>query len=999
MTLNWRELSSARRTHWPAARGALARPRVVDALNTTLLVVTAPAGYGKTTALAATLPGTGWPAAWLTLDADDADPQVLAAGLALAVAHLPGGHAPGRWLDQGASPVRVASRTADVLHAAQAWLVIDEAHYLTSPLLAPMLRELLDCGEGHVALLSRVPLKLPELVPLEAAGIVATLTAADLSFTPEELAELFGAHGQHPTPAEVRMAHALTEGWPIAARYLVQATAQGRVNLRTLRDLDGGDVQLGALFTYLAQEVLGPLEPALRALLTRSSVFEELTPELLEQVLDEREAPLWLEALAGSGTFLTKVGADSYRAHPLLRAHLRTLLAPAEAQAISARGAAYFAQTGRFRRALAAYLTAGAYPQAAAVLETHGAAWLALGRVTLVERSLARLPAGHWTPALHGLSGDTLRLASRYGDALAAYRQADPLTRAVGEIQVALDTVQPSLAWEALERAEGLAPPASRPLIRRLRAENLLNAGRLSEATALEPALQGGIRYALRSGDVHRALHLAEQAAAGETGGPRAAQNHRESVLLASFLNAVVGRADEAAHFAREGVAEGERLDSPFVQALALARLGHARLVAQDEAGAEAAYREALARAQGVTGRLQVEALLGLMTVRSRRGAWAEGQEHYTQALERTAGDAYMTGLLHLRMALNAVQDGREAGEALALAEAALTQCGDALGLAAVALARLAADPTCPVSAQTAADLLRYPFLLTRVSLLSPLLSRAGRAHLLARFAAGHPQHRAAWTGLAEPLGYPDLTALAHAPGFEIHVQVLGRVAVHGEDGEARDWGRARARDLLHLLALHPEGVGRLQAQEALFPDAEPGIGERNFRVTLHALAQVLEQGAPSGTFLERGDWLRLRRTPDLRVDLWEAGAALQATPGSPERLPRLLTLPPDIAESDLPQAQAAARQYALALPQALAEEAELARTQGDLAASRAAAERALSLDPAHEPAARTLMRLHQKSGNAAAIQRVYGQLLDALHPLGLTPLPETALLYQTLKT
>lgn len=996
MTLNWRELTSARRTHWPAARGALPRQQVQHALSSTLLVIVAPAGYGKTTALAAGLPETGQPAAWLTLDADDADPHVLAAGLALSISQLPGGHVVGTLLDQGASPTRIAARTADVLHEQQAWLVIDEAHFLTSPLLAPMLRELLDCGRGHVALLSRVALHLPELVPLEAAGIVTTLSAADLSFTPEELTELFRAQGQTPTPAEVRLAHALTEGWPIAARYLVQATAQGRVNLRNLRDMDGGDVQLATLFTYLAQEVLGPLEPALRELLTRSSVFEELTPELLENVLNEPKARSLLEALAGSGTFLTKVGDHSYRAHPLLRAHLRSLLPAATAKDISVHGAAHFASTGRPRRALAAYLTAEAYPEAAHLLARHGATWLSLGRVTLVERSLARLPARCWTPALHGLSGDTLRLASRYDDALKAYHLADPLTRALGEVQVALDTVQPDLAWEALERAQALAPAEQQSAVRRLRAENLLNAGRLAEAVALEPALKGSIRYALRSGDVQRALHLAEQAAAGDSGGPRAAQNHRENLLLASFLNAVVGRASEAVKYAREGVAEGERLESPFVQALALARLGHALMVAQDASGAGAAYMQALAGARDVTGRLQVEAMMGLMTMQARAGA--EVQELYAQGLHRTGGDAYMQGLLHLRMTLNAVQSGHPPGRALSDAEQAFTVCNDTLGLTATALARMAAQPDLNLTPDQAARVLRYPFLLTRLSLFSPVTSRAGRAHLLARLAAAHPQHRASWQGMAEQLGYSDLSTLAHAPGFETHVQVLGRVAIHAEDGQPRDWGRARARDLVYLLVLHPEGMNRLHAQETLFPDAEPGIGERNFRVTLHALAQVLEQGAPSGTFLERGDWLKLRRTPDLSIDYWEATAALKAEPGSAERLQKLLTLPPLMADSELPEVEEAARQYAQALPHALAEEAELARLISDPQASRAAAERALALDPAHEPATRTLMLLHQKSGNAAAIQRVYQQLQAALEPLGLTPMPETKLLYETLK-
>lgn len=998
MTANWRELSSARRTHWPAVKGALPRQAVQDALQSTVLLIVAPAGYGKTTALAATLPETGHPATWLSLDADDADPQVFAAGLALAASHLPGGHTLADLLDQNAAPSRVAARMADLLHNHRAWLVLDEAHFLASPLLTPMLRELLDCGEGHVALLSRVPLPLPELVPLEAAGLLTTLSASDLSFSPQELETLLHNHGLFPTPPEVRQAHALTEGWPIAARYLAQASAQGRVQLRDLRDLDGGEAQLGTLFSYLAREVLGPLEPALRDLLTRSSAFEELTPELLQVVLAEPHAAELLGALARSGTFLTRTGPHLYRAHPLLRAHLRGLLPPGELQAISQRGATYFAQTGRYRRALAALLSAGNMPEAARLLEQHGPAWLTLGRMTLLERSLSRLPPAVWTPALHALSGDTLRLSSRYDAALRAYAQAAPYASALGQVQVALDTVQPDLAWQALERAEQLASPQQRALVRRLRAENLLNAGRLSEAVALEPALRTGIRYALRSGDVGRALMLAEQAAADESGGARAAQNHREVLLLASFLHTVAGNAEQAVSYARRGQAEGERLESPFVQSLALARLGHALLVAQDESGAAQAYRQALEAARGVTGRLQVEARLGLMTLGARQGEWEEAAEHYAQALSQSAGDTYMSGLLHLRAALNAVQARRPAPEALQAAQACFEACGDELGQTATALAGLALNPTAPIPAALAASTARYPFLLGRVSLFSPFVKRAARARVLARMAAQHPVHAETWRNVAQELGYDELPGENSAPGFEVFVQVLGRLAVRGEDAQARDWGRAKARELLQLLVVWPEGVARQSAQEALFPDAEPGIGERNFRVTLHALAQVLEQGAPSGTFLERGDWLRLRRTPDLHVDYWLAQQALNGTAGRPGRLAALLGLPAGLADSDLPEVQRAAEQYVQALPRALVEEAAFAAGQGQWTPAREAAERALSLDPAHEPAARLLMRVHQKQGNAAAIQRVYLQLQAALAGLGLTPLPETTLLYETFR-
>ena len=204
-------------------------------------------------------------------------------------------------------------------------------------------------------------------------------------------------------------------------------------------------------------------------------------------------------------------------------------------------------------------------------------------------------------------------------------------------------------------------------------------------------------------------------------------------------------------------------------------------------------------------------------------------------------------------------------------------------------------------------------------------------------------------------------------------------------EGRPRDWGRAKARDLLLLLAAHVDGVPREQAQELLFPDADPGVGERNFRVTLHALGQVLEEGAPSGVFLERG--------PDLHVDLWAAQRQLQLPAGTPGRLDALLELPGALADSELPPVQEVAAAYAAQLPDALCAEALLAVQEGQVERAVGAAGAVLALDPAHEPAARLLMRLHKGRGHGAAARRVYAQLEVALRELGLTPSEETAAL------
>ncbi|WP_342747127.1 BTAD domain-containing putative transcriptional regulator [Deinococcus planocerae] len=995
MTTDWREHASSRRARPPQVRGAVARPRLLALLGASRVVaVVAPAGYGKTTALAAGLPDLGR-AAWLTLDADDADPQVLASGLAVAVAGLPGGEGPGTLLDAGAAPGRVAARVADVLDQSGALLVLDEAQYLAGGLTEGMLREVLG---GRVALLSRTPLGGPDLTRLELGGDLTRVSAPDLAFTPAELAELFASQGVRATGAEVRLAHAVTEGWPIAARFLAQAAAQGRVPLAALADLDGGEAQLGTLFAYLAQEVLGPLDPSLRALLTRGSVFEELTPELLADVLGETQAGTLLGALASGGTFLTRTG-DTFRAHPLLRAHLRGLLAPGEAQSVAARGAAYFERTERPRRALAAHLAAVNTARAAELLAEHGGRWLDGGRVTLVERSLARVPPAAWTPELHALSGDALRLSSRYAEALAAYGRAGPLARSLGEAQVALDTVQPDLAWGPLETAADLAGGAEAARVERMRAENHLNAGDPARALALHPGLAGGARYALRSGRLGDALELALHAARGETGGARAAQNHREGLLLASFLHAVLGEPEEAARRAREGLAEGERLESRFVRSLALARLGHAEVTAGREGEARAAYEGALDLAQDVVPRLQVEPRLGLAYLEAWAGHPAPAAEQEAQALAHAGGDRYVGGLTRLTAALGRLHGGDAAGAlpGLKAAHAVFTACGDTFGTGAAALALYAATGGAGDAPGAARAVTAFPFLLARRSLLSPAPGRAARAALLARLAAHVPEAGAGLLPVAHALGYGHLPRPEEVPGVEVRVQVLGRVAVTRGGGAAREWGRARARDLLALLAVHEGGLAREAAQEALFPGAEPQVGERNFRVTLHALGQVLEEGVASGTLLERGEWLRLRGGPDLSVDLWEARAHLDASPGAPGRAQALLALPGRVADSDLEGVQAEAERYAARLPEALAAEADHALRAGQPDLAARLAERALTLDPAHEPAARALMRAWHARAHPAAAARVYHALRAALAELGLTPLPETEGLYRAL--
>lgn len=414
-----------------------------------------------------------------------------------------------------------------------------------------------------------------------------------------------------------------------------------------------------------------------------------------------------------------------------------------------------------------------------------------------------------------------------------------------------------------------------------------------------------------------------------------------------------------------------------------------------DIQAARQTYLNALALAQDVVPRLRVEPLMGLAYLAGLEGHLIQAAAYRDEALAHVGGDRYVLALTRLMAALGTLHGGAPAQALpdLQAAHADFTACTDAFGQACTALAQYAASPEAVWAGEAVQAALRFPFLLAGPSLLSPARSRAARAALLARLGEARPEARSGLLPVARALGYPSVPGAHETPGVQVRVQVLGRVTVTRDGGLGRDWGRARARDLLALLVVEAGGLAREVAQEALFPGADPQVGERNFRVTLHALGQILEEGVASGTFLERGDWLRLKPSPDLEVDLEKARTLLRMAAGEPGRAAGLLALPPSLADSDLTAVQEEPRRYAVHLPQALADEAASALNTGQSDLAVRLAERALTLDPAQEPAARVLMRAHLSRGHTAAINRAYSLLCAALTDLGLTPLPETTAL------
>ena len=307
-------------------------------------VLMAPAGFGKTTLLAAACHvarRAGVPVAWLTL-ADD-DPASLDTYLAYAFRQA--------GLDpESALPAPIDAeypRTAALLHAVDArgvacLLALDELECVDHPgavaLLNFLLRHAPPCL--HLALAyRRLPHGLDAVEQLLARG-AERITAADLRFLPPDIARFFDLALSRRELATIT---AQTGGWPIALQMFR--------NVPQAPSTDEEPVARDAVASWIAGRFWRGFEARDRELVLDLALFDWLDADLVEEVLEAPGALARAAALPGLAGLLHPTGGKKagYRLHPLLREHCadecRTL-SPARWRTVKRRLAAALARRG-----------------------------------------------------------------------------------------------------------------------------------------------------------------------------------------------------------------------------------------------------------------------------------------------------------------------------------------------------------------------------------------------------------------------------------------------------------------------------------------------------------------------------------------------------------------------------------------------------------------------------------------------------------------------------
>jgi LuxR family transcriptional regulator, maltose regulon positive regulatory protein len=342
--------------------GLVPRERLVARLGAAgdvpLVLVVAPAGYGKTTALAEWAEQDDRAFAWIGLQPEDGEPARLLRSIALALDEIEpvGREVFIRSAQRGEGPDMLTQRLARSLAARRRpfVLVLDDAHVIRSPAAFAALEVLIDHmpAGSHLALASRSePAALP-IGRLRTHRRLAELRTRDLAMTSAEASALLSGLGLRS--ADIDMLVDRTEGWPaglyLAALSLREQPDRGRALARF-----AGDDRFVA--EYVRDELLAELPGDRLRFLRRTSVLEDLSGPLCDAVLARPGSGGTLRDLARSNLMLVPLDRadDRYRYHGLfaemLRGELRRLEPEYEREA-HRRASAWHATRGDVERAI-----------------------------------------------------------------------------------------------------------------------------------------------------------------------------------------------------------------------------------------------------------------------------------------------------------------------------------------------------------------------------------------------------------------------------------------------------------------------------------------------------------------------------------------------------------------------------------------------------------------------------------------------------------------------
>lgn len=623
---------------FPAVRTDLIlRRRLIERLDAglarSLTLISAPAGYGKTTLLATWLKERPEPVAWLSLDPADNDPFLFTRYLvaALQQRYPAAGQSIADRLDTGAPE---AETTADLLRPLMARLindlapvpdptvlVLDDYHVVATPAIHGALSFLLNHlpNRLHLIVSTRSDPPLP-LSRLRARNTLSEIRADDLRFTLEESQRFLNEAMNLPlSPEDVAALEERIQGW-IAGLQLAAHSLRGKEDASQRVHTFAGTNRF--ILDYLVDEVLHSQSEERQSFLLTTAILDRLNGSLCDRLTGRADGHATLAELEHDNLFVTALDDERrwYRYHPLfadLLRHRLSRLHPEKVAGLHRQASRWHETEGLVEEAIGHALNADDAERAADLIEEAVMPLLQRGRQFTLERWIESLP--------EAVRAQRPQLALLHAWVRLFTGRVDLYDR---PLQVA----------EAIWKAEGREDKLGQVLAFRA------NVARLQ-------------------GNPHEAIFLARQALA---------QLPDEEPLQRSISHMVLGdayvqvgdvvRAERSLNEIRTlDRAAGNRL----LVLIALNRLADAAVLQGNLHRAQEIYRDVLDRTDGSMLWQRAEAHIGLGRLHREWNRLSEAERHLSQALElgeQTDREVYLAqGYVAWAWLLHSRGDGKEA--------------------------------------------------------------------------------------------------------------------------------------------------------------------------------------------------------------------------------------------------------------------------------------------------------------------------------------------------
>ncbi len=390
----------------PTRNKLVQRNRLLELLDTCLdcklVLISAPAGFGKTTLLSQWIANKVRPVGWLTLDAGDND---LARFLVYFLAALMNtNHNTGISIDEllnSPQPLNTEAILTGIINeiadVAEPFLVVlDDYHLITEPEVHEAIIFIIENMPPQMRLVisSRVNPPWP-LARMRGRAEILELRTNDLRFTPGEVAVFFNEiMGLDLTTDDIASLEARTEGW-IAGLQMAAISMQGREDLTAFVQAFSGSHRF--ILDYLLEEVLNLQSPNIQNFLLKTSILERMTARLCDVVIDSNDSQNILTQLDRANLFLIPMDDERcwYRYHHLFSDLLKnqlTQIYPDELQDMHRRASQWYEEQDLRDEAINHAFAAGDDKRVARLVQKYAMDMLHQSKYTLLLSWIEALP-------------------------------------------------------------------------------------------------------------------------------------------------------------------------------------------------------------------------------------------------------------------------------------------------------------------------------------------------------------------------------------------------------------------------------------------------------------------------------------------------------------------------------------------------------------------------------------------------------------------------------